>query len=91
LIPVSTHQGIQNAGWRLLVFRVTGCSGDVFKEPMSAMARRPPSLLIEELDALSAEQGEHRRVHRFACKDFNLFCQLNGKPLYAHSITQRDP
>jgi integrase len=50
-----------------------------------------PALLVEELRALRDEQAKERQSLGGAYKDRNLvFCQVNGKPLHVHNISQRD-
>ncbi len=64
------------------------------KEPKSNRSRRTvalPPILVKELryirDAQTARQRELGGVYKDHCL---VFCQLDGKPLHAHNVAQRD-
>jgi integrase len=66
----------------------------LFKEPKTRQSRRTislPTVLVEELRHLRAEQQEHRHLLGADYHDYDLvFCQPNGNPLHAHNVAQRD-
>ena len=66
----------------------------VTKEPKSARSRRTvalPPILVNILREVQATQDAYRRELGQTYEDCDLvFCQPNGRPLYAHNVTQRD-
>jgi integrase len=64
------------------------------REPKSQRSRRTVSLppeLLEELRRIRDTQATHRGLLGEAYENRGLvFCQVNGRPLHAHNLSQRD-
>jgi integrase len=66
----------------------------LWREPKTSTSRRTiaiPPVLLEELRKVRTVQDEQRRTLGSDYQDYGLiFCQVNGNPLHAHNIVQRD-